>query len=172
MGPSKINTARFVLFTLFFSNGSRFPHNSLFARFGGILPHIPPISPPSPQLSFVGIPNMPYTGGAIAASSDPRRLKMMRQRCGREEAVGGCSCSRLGVIAASSDPRRLKMRRRRCGREEAVGGCSCSRLGVIAASSDPRRLKMRRRRVVGRRRWAGARVLGWVSSRRHLTPGG
>ena len=41
--------------------------------------------------------------GAIAASSDPRRLKMIR-RGGREEAVGGCSCSRLGVIAASSDP--------------------------------------------------------------------
>ena len=46
----------------------------------------------------------------------------------------------LGVIAASSDPRRLKMRRRRCGREEAVGGCSP--------------------------------YTGWVSSRRHLTPGG
>ena len=66
-----------------------------------------------------------------------RRLKMIRRRCGREEAVGGCSSYRLGVIAASSDPRRLKMIRRRCGREEAVGGCSSYRLGVIAASSDP-----------------------------------
>ena len=42
--------------------------------------------------------------GVIAASSDPRRLKMIRRRCGREEAVGGCSSYRLGIIAASSDP--------------------------------------------------------------------
>ena len=78
--------------------------------------------------------------GVIVASSDPRRLKMIR-RGGREEAVGGCSPSRLGVIAASSGHRRFKVIRRglvgACKRH-GVGGFYCavfaSRFNVAWAS--------------------------------------
>ena len=44
------------------------------------------------------------TKDQVAKWMRARRLKMIRRRCDREEAVGGCSSCRLGVIAASYDP--------------------------------------------------------------------